>query len=142
MHEILIHLLGKWLQYCHNYLFSIESETSETQSFEDFVVSTNSFEPPQNSTQALLSTQIEHQIYVQCSQNSWLKLHCLKITLGVAFECLTFCILFIPMFVQLKLTCQVTLFNHTFSSFQNVNVARFARNVKLSNTVMKRHLDI
>ena len=67
--------------------------------------------------------------------------HCLKITQNVAFEFWHFT----PFFVQLKLTCLVTLFDRKLQVFknspnrtifskllstQNVNVARFARIVK------------
>ena len=66
--------------------------------------------------------------------------HCLKFTQNVAFEFWYFP----PIFVLLKLTCLVTLFDRklqvfknspigpflAFLSTQNVNVARFARNVE------------
>ena len=70
--------------------------------------------------------------------------HCLKITQNVAFEFWHFP----PIFVLLKLTCLVTLFDRKLQVFknssnwtilgifnellstQNVNVARFARNVE------------
>ena len=67
--------------------------------------------------------------------------HCLKITQNVAFEFWHFP----PIFVLLKLTCLVTLFDRKLRVFknspkwnifgifstQNINVARFARNVEL-----------
>ena len=60
--------------------------------------------------------------------------HCLKITQNVAFEFWHFS----PIFVLLKLTCLVTLFDRNLQIFQklakmdrlNVNVTRFARNVE------------
>ena len=70
--------------------------------------------------------------------------HCLKITQNVAFEFWNFA----PIFVQLKLSCLVTLFDHKlqvfknspkwtifgifneFLSTQNVNLALFARKVE------------
>ena len=75
------------------------------------------------------------------------KSHCLKITENVAFEFLTIWH-FPPIFVLLKLTCLVTLFDRKLQVFknspkwtilgifnkllstQNVNVARFARNIE------------
>ena len=73
--------------------------------------------------------------------------HCLKSTQNVAFESFNF-VHFPPFFVLLKLTCLVTLFDRKLQVFknspklticgtfnkllstQNVNVARFARNVE------------
>ena len=76
-----------------------------------------------------------------------LKAQCLKITQNVAFELFQFWH-FPPIFVLLKLTCLVTLFDRKLQVFKNspkltvfgifnellstqdVNVARFARNVE------------
>ena len=73
--------------------------------------------------------------------------HCLKITQNVAFFIFQF-LQFSPIFVYLKLTCLVTLFDRKLKGFKNspkltifgifnellailnVNVARFARNVE------------
>ena len=82
-----------------------------------------------------------NEFIVKCLSNMS---QCLKITQNVAFECWHFPLIF----VLLKLTCLVTLFDRKLQVFksspkwtilgifnqllstQNVNVARFARNVK------------
>ena len=58
--------------------------------------------------------------------------HCLKIAQNVAFTFLSFGI-FHQFLSYLKVTCLVTLFDRklqVFKNFQNVNIARFACNVK------------
>ena len=87
------------------------------------------------------------QMSIGTTNFCWYTAHCLKISQNVSFWICQFWH-FPPIFVLLKMTCQVTLFDRKFQVFknspkltifgifnellstQNVNVARFARNVE------------